>query len=391
MIRNNRLACALALSALEVLTSCRAPTQRPSTHQSTSGPSSTTQSASVASPRSSSNPCVLSSSEVASVTRLPIAHAHNLKDENEPTSCLYENVSSTGPSIFLSIETGYSTDIARAGFDRTTQGDTPLANIGDEAVAADIPGEDRLGFRKANLIVNLGISYIHLSLPFKTFDHQLIALGKAVASRLTRSPFAMSAPADPGTTSGAKPSSTVTPAVSTTLQSAAPKRGAMSSEAEAELLTVSDLPAGWRPTQSPATSGGPCGGVPPLATIGDSGSADAAFDQLTLFPDLHEHIGVFKESPAVLFTQFVRNLGQCRSFTDSGYTMTLKRLPFPALGSESAAYRATGSLGRLALGYDIVMVAKGNQLAILSYANPRHPDVAPLADIATKAVAKMPA
>jgi len=66
-------------------------------------------------------------------------------------------------------------------------------------------------------------------------------------------------------------------------------------------------------------------------------------------------------------------------------------LSFPALGSQSAAYQASGTVSGLTIGVDLVLALKGTQVAVMAYGDVGTPNITQVVALATKAVAKIPA
>jgi hypothetical protein len=124
-----------------------------------------------------------------------------------------------------------------------------------------------------------------------------------------------------------------------------------SSQLAGELLSVSDLPTGWTstPVQSPS-SGSFCNASDQLKTTA-SGHAEADFADGNL-PIFDELVGGFRSSQTQVFAKVITELDKCTSFKDNGSTLTLGRMSFPTIGSESAAFQATGTVQGINIGLD---------------------------------------
>lgn len=193
-------------------------------------------------------------------------------------------------------------------------------------------------------------------------------------------------PPDTTTTLSATGETASTPTTATT-----PAPGPTSAQLASELLSLSDLPAGWTSTPVQSASSGSFCNIRSRLDTGNAKSGDAEADFTNgNFPVFDELLAAYRSSPAQAFEAVVADLGQCTSFKDSGSTFTLGRMSFPAFGSESAAFRATGSVQNFTVGLDLVFVLKGNQVLGSLYGDLGTPDVTELESFTQKAVAKMP-
>jgi hypothetical protein len=149
-----------------------------------------------------------------------------------------------------------------------------------------------------------------------------------------------------GSSSGSPTTAASTTPTSTTSRTAPPTTsaatttttspGPTSSQLAGELLSVTDLPAGWTSTLPQSSGGGSiCGSSNDLKSTA-SGHAEADFTNGNL-PIFDELISGYSSPPTQLFAKGITQLGQCHSFKANGATLTLGTMSFPTIGSESAA------------------------------------------------------
>lgn len=168
-----------------------------------------------------------------------------------------------------------------------------------------------------------------------------------------------------------------------------------------QLLTLSDLPAGWSVNKSANGGGsGPPGclaHVDPLkmhprakAAISYQGSANG-------IPDLGEQIALLPNDAKSALATINREIESCGhlSFTSSGVTLsgTIARMSFPPLADQSHAYQLVmsgSSQGvQVTAAFDIVVIRKGSELAVLLYGNLGNPSVTTVEHYARRAAAKL--
>jgi hypothetical protein len=192
-------------------------------------------------------------------------------------------------------------------------------------------------------------------------------------------------------------SATTAPPVSPT---SAPTSAVPVPDVKAQLLSVSDLPAGWSVNGSPDGDSS----VPKCfqSALSFSGIAEAAAaakfqDGSDGIPLLEEGIAEIPGQAQHFMTAFNMLLGGCGrvSFKSGGDTFTGNTggLSLPKLGDQSAAYQmnlsTTASGSPLALGLDFVAMRKGDEVAVLYYRDPGPPDVSQLQQFAQTAAAKL--
>jgi hypothetical protein len=207
--------------------------------------------------------------------------------------------------------------------------------------------------------------------------------------------------ATPGTSAAQSSAPQSTTTQSTTTQST-PSQSATAAHRniKAQLLTVSDLPAGWAVDNS--SNSDDSGPEPPCLKNLKSGQkaidkGEADFVQGTDFPVLQQQLGYFGSTATTVrnYAVTVAVLNRCRDFSFSSggqkFTGTIGQLSFPKLGERSAAWRLVLSASGLRFGIDLAIMQKGPELNLMLYGDLGTPDTATFASIARTAVAKMPA
>jgi hypothetical protein len=165
--------------------------------------------------------------------------------------------------------------------------------------------------------------------------------------------------------------------------------GPTSSQLANELLSVSDLPAGWTSTPvNPSSSGTFCRFAANLKSLA-SGHAEADFANGN-FPVFDELIAGYSSPPTQVLAKAVSELDGCTTFKAEGGTFTLGRMSLPQLGTASAAYQANGTVKGFNLGLDLVFVQKGNRILGVFYGDLGTPDVAQVESFARLAAARLP-
>jgi hypothetical protein len=168
-------------------------------------------------------------------------------------------------------------------------------------------------------------------------------------------------------------------------------------EIKAQLLTVADLPAGWRIDNS--DDGNDDSGEPScmagLDSVPDpSPEADVTFVHRGGFPMLMEDVGYVGSSGSRYLSLVAKALNGCTdvSFDADGETLrgTISALTFPQLGDEARAWSMAFTVQGIPFDFDLLFVRKGGELLMIGYADlgMRHPSELEL--FATKALAKMP-
>jgi len=189
------------------------------------------------------------------------------------------------------------------------------------------------------------------------------------------------------TPSSSSPSSPGTSAVNSPQTSSSPSLAS-------ELLSISDLPAGWAVDNSP-NSGGGISGCQQYSAIRSKAltKAETQFDQSGGVPYLAEELGTFADA-ATDFTAGTSALNGCKNFsiTDSGktYEATMGQMSFPASGYQSAAYAISATVDGIGVGFDVVLLRKANAIAVVELGDIGGPSTDDLEQFVTTAVNKIP-
>jgi hypothetical protein len=164
---------------------------------------------------------------------------------------------------------------------------------------------------------------------------------------------------------------------------------------KAELLPLSDLPAGWTSTQSASPSGGSGAGAAGECRVGSGaqpgqvGRAAATFIQGQSL-EFDEIITGFDTSGTSTYTTDVNDLNRCHSFTTGGTTFTLGRMSLPTIGNRSTAFQASTDVSGTSLAIDVVVAVKGDQVLLIGYTGLGNPDVTKLERLDRQAIARLP-
>ncbi|MCW2746024.1 MAG: hypothetical protein JWM48_2574 [Mycobacterium sp.] len=150
-------------------------------------------------------------------------------------------------------------------------------------------------------------------------------------------------------------------------------------QAQAALLSVTDLPTGWTADTSSTSPDSGFSGCSALEAVGghskaNRAKAEGSFTAGGVGPLLQEMVAVpSDETAAQAMTKLRSALNTCRSFTSTDAdgkktTFTTSALSFPKLGDETFAVQITAPnpLGQLVA--DVVVVRLGNTVVELAYA-----------------------
>jgi hypothetical protein len=146
---------------------------------------------------------------------------------------------------------------------------------------------------------------------------------------------------------------------------------------QSKLLTVSELPAGWRVNNS--SSSGGLGGTKCLSGLNaskDSGQAGASFEDGAGVPFVGETIGSGKKLTRA-FSKITTRLGECKTLTlkegGAAYQGTIGSLSFPTIGSKSSAFLITFTIKGITAGIDLIVFASGPYVGALIYGDVGNP------------------
>lgn len=152
---------------------------------------------------------------------------------------------------------------------------------------------------------------------------------------------------------------------------------------------MADMPTGWSSSPVDNSSSGTFCGLGNSVKSSAAANVEADFADGN-FPVFDELLASFDQDISQTFQTAVKKLDACTSFQDEGSKFTLGRMSFPAIGDESAAYAASGSVQGFTLGIDFVFVVKGRQAALCLYGDLGTPDIDEFQQLVTKAVGKIP-
>jgi hypothetical protein len=165
-----------------------------------------------------------------------------------------------------------------------------------------------------------------------------------------------------------------------------------------QLLTLSDLPAGWSVDNS--TSSGSLQGCNTKsfdAKSQETARGEAAYKNGTSVPSIDETIAAFPtpEKARTLYAEGTQVIEACKTFTitDNGqkYSGNAGQMSLGAsYGDQTKAYQFTVNVQGFNAGIDIVAVLKGSEVMLFEYADLGTPDLATVNGLVAKATAKLP-
>jgi hypothetical protein len=158
-----------------------------------------------------------------------------------------------------------------------------------------------------------------------------------------------------------------------------------------ELLTISDLPAGWAVKNSGVGGAQGCDRVyEALKQTHPISTASAAFEQGQL-PELQEAIAAFATdtSAAAGYSASISDLDNCHSLKTGGATLTIGQMSYPRLGDQSTGYQLIVTEDDESAYADEVVASKGTQVLILEYGSLDTPDLSAIEPLFTAAMAKL--
>lgn len=170
---------------------------------------------------------------------------------------------------------------------------------------------------------------------------------------------------------------------------------------QAQLLTLADMPTGWKVDNTPdsATSGGGClNAVTKLLKSGVASHAEADYAGGTNeIPSMSETMGwLGTNSQGAASTKFAAAsaaMDQCKTFTiDNNGTMikgTVGRMNAPGVGDQSGSWQVEASAEGFTLGLDFELFRKGDELATVVYDDLGTPDLTQFTAFCTQAAARM--
>lgn len=180
---------------------------------------------------------------------------------------------------------------------------------------------------------------------------------------------------------------------------AAATTGSPTPNLQTQLLTVSDLPAGWSIDNSGSSSSSTPACLKPLkGTNGGKGHVSANFQEgANGLPSLQEALTYFPGTAPQELAMLARTLNSCGEikFSASGhtYTGTVGQLSVPTLGDQSEAYQlaltAKADGVTVTIGLDLLAIREGSTVIGLIYGDLGTPDIGQFQQLAIKAVAKV--
>ncbi len=190
------------------------------------------------------------------------------------------------------------------------------------------------------------------------------------------------------------PKSTTTPAAHASAQAAT-----TAPDLNAELLSVSDLPAGWSviPSTSSGSTEAECLKNAKTVVKGTS-KADAQFaGGSNGLPLVDEALGYTPGQASKAMAAFSQVMAGCGhiSVTSGGDTLTgtVGAMSFPAVADQSAAWQMnlSGTISGLSvtLGFDIVLFRRADSVGLIVYGDLGTPDILAVQTLVRDAAAKL--
>jgi hypothetical protein len=167
-------------------------------------------------------------------------------------------------------------------------------------------------------------------------------------------------------------------------------RGPTSAQLAKELLTVKQFPSGWSATNVEVSYAREafCG-ISGHLKASTTGTAKAGFNN-GMTPIFYEFIMGYKTATSHLFARDVTRLNHCKSFSENGFTFRVSHLRFPRLGTNSAAFQASGSVEGFGVGFDLVVAYRANQVVVGFCGDIGSPSIQLVKSEMRKAVARLP-
>jgi hypothetical protein len=165
--------------------------------------------------------------------------------------------------------------------------------------------------------------------------------------------------------------------------------------AKSKLLTISEMPAGWRIDNSSSNAGG-IGGTKCLAGLNKAnktpGQAEVSFDDGAGVPSVGEILGSGKKLVRA-FSEIAVHLKECKTLTlkENGANVsgTIGALSFPTMGAKSWAFQITFNIKGVTAGFDLIVFAAGSYVGALIYGDIGTPEISQVEAFANLALAKV--
>ena len=167
-----------------------------------------------------------------------------------------------------------------------------------------------------------------------------------------------------------------------------------SAQIRPQLLTLSDMPAGWASAPNPKDNSSPtdqvCSGRLHSIRRTKGPEAQVTFTAATssFVPAQLEESVDYDPAASTDFDRAKSILDACHSAEEQGVTLSIGQLSFPALGDQSSAWLISGSESIVSISAPIVIVRKGNYVMLLALASGSN-ETSTLEGIAKTAVGKM--
>jgi hypothetical protein len=163
---------------------------------------------------------------------------------------------------------------------------------------------------------------------------------------------------------------------------------------KSKLLTVAEMPAGWRIDNSSGSGG--LGGTKCLAGLNKAnkvpGQAGVSFEDGAGVPFVGEVIGSGKKL-AKTFSEITTRLAGCKTLklkeNGATYPGTIGALSLPTIGNKSSAFLITFSIKGVTAGIDLIVFSTGSYVGALTYGDIGTPEISQVEAFASLALAKL--
>jgi hypothetical protein len=163
---------------------------------------------------------------------------------------------------------------------------------------------------------------------------------------------------------------------------------------KSKLLTIAEMPAGWRIDNSSGSGG--LGGTKCLAGLtkadNDTGQAEVSFEDGAGLPFVGEVIGSGKKVTRA-FSKVISRLDVCKTLklkeNGATYPGTIGALSFPIIGNKSSAFLITFTIKGITAGIDLIVFATGSYVGALTYGDIGTPETSQVEAFANLALAKV--
>lgn len=170
--------------------------------------------------------------------------------------------------------------------------------------------------------------------------------------------------------------------------------GASSTQLESSLLTISDLPEGWRTAPVDDSSSDDSGGRFTCTTSEPKhthvGEAEAAFATGQI-ETINDALDSYTSTAAARsqFAAYARYVNSCTGAKLGGYTFTIGQLSVPRIGEQSAGVEFDGSVEGVNVSIQVVYALQGRVITSFEHVNLGGGDITTTDQLLTKQIQRV--